>query len=480
MIIYFADRGLNILGLASTELPGGLRIVEDNTVEEIDSGVNTFTCRIAYNDQTRDELESAVQVGRFVLKSGGNAFSSKENSYDSLYQVLETEFDTESQELYLYAEDAGLELINKVVPASTQTSKTMAQMLAAFVPNDWTINLNGTPSGTKTYTWDGENSCTERINSIAALFDCEVYYSFIIERFEVSAKVINITPKRGTQIATAQLRLNQEINKITTKSTIANMATALSVTGGTPDGSNTPVTLVGYSYSYTDPNTGDLYQVHSSTGQMRNVTQMSRWSSAIDSDGLIVKSFSYDTTNKATLAGQARAELQKISYPEVNYECDFVELPEDVQVGDRVNIVDEQGELYLEARLLRIETSVTAQTQTATIGEYLIKDSGISDAVRAFAEEFASKAKDGVDGVVIAITSSGGNVFHNTPISTTLSVTVFCGTNYVDQQVDLENLFGPTAVIKWYDTLGSYAGSGFTLAVSSASDIAKYTARLET
>lgn len=478
MIIYFADRGLNILGHASTSLPGGVRIVEDTTVEEIDSGVNSFTCRVAYDENTRSDLEDAIQVGRFVLKSAGRAFDSEENIYDSLYQIIETEYDTETQEIYIYAEDAGLDLINKVSPAGTLTNKTLEQMLDVFVPADWSFNLNGCPTGTKSNMWEGENTTTERINSVANLFGCEVYYSFVIERFEVLEKVINVTPKRGTQEATAQLRLNQEINRITVKESIANLATAFTVTGGTPDNSDMPITLRGYSYEYEDE-LGDLYMVDTATGQMRNTTQMARWASALDTDGLILKSFSFDTLSKADLAGQARAELQKVSYPEVNYECDFVSLPDDVQVGDRVNIIDEDGELYLEARLLRIETSVTAQTQQATIGEYLIKDSGIAGIVRAYAEEFASKAKDGVDGVVLGITSSGGNVFHNTPISTTLSVTVFCGTNYVTTQADLEALFGETAAIKWYDTLDQYAGSGFTLAVTSASDIAKYTARLE-
>lgn len=479
MIVYFADRGLNILGHASTSLPGGLRIVEDNTVEEIDSGVNTFTCRIAYNDQTRSDLENAVQVGTFVLKSGSRSFSDKENVYDSLYQILETEFDTESQEMYLYAEDAGLELINKVVPAAKLENKTMAQMLSAFIPGDWTLNLNGCPTGTQTYEWDGENTCTERINSIAGIFDCEVYYSFIIERFEVSAKVINFTPKRGTQVATEQLRLNQEVNKITTKSSIANLATAFSVTGGTPEGSDTPINLVGYSYSYTDPDTGDEYSVDGTTGQMRNTTQMAHWASAIDTDGLIVKSYSYDTTDKAVLAGQARAELQKVCYPEVNYECDFVELPDDVQVGDRVNIIDEAGELYLEARLLKIETSITSQTQTATIGEYLIKDSGISEAIRAWAEEFSQKAKDGVDGIVLAITSSGGNIFHNTAIDTTLYGSVFVGSLVITNQTDLETVFGVGAKLNWYDSTDTLVATGFSYYVSSNNDTEKYTLRLE-
>lgn len=480
MIIYFADRGLNILGHASTSLPGGVRIVDDTTVEDIDSGVNSFTCKVSYNENTRSDLEEAIQVGRFVLKSAGRAFDDEENIYDSLYQIIETEYDTETQEIYIYAEDAGLDLINKVSPEATLTNRTLEQMLDAFVPADWEFNINGCPTGRKSNTWDGENTTTERINSIANLFGCEVYYSFVIERFEVLAKVLNVTPKRGTQEATAQLRLNQEINRITIKESIANLATAFTVTGGTPESSETPITLVGYNYEYVDPNNGDVYRVDRSTGQMRNITQMARWSSALDTDGLVVKSFTFDTTDRATLAGQARAELQKVSYPEVNYECDFVSLPDDVEVGDRINIIDEDGELYLEARLLRIETSVTGQTQTATIGEYLIKEAGIADIVRSYAAEFAVKAKNGADGVVLAIASSGGNIFHNQPISTTLSVSVFSGVNTITNQTDLEAIFGSTAVIKWYDAVGTYVASGFTLAVSSPNDIAKFTARLET
>lgn len=480
MIIYFADRNLNITGLASTSLPGGFRIMEDMTTEELDSGVNVFTCRIGYNDSSRMELENAVTVGRFILKSSGTAFNDKENTYDSLYQIIETEFDTNSQELYVYAEDAGLELINKVVPESTQTDKTLKQMLQAFVPSDWTLNLVGTPAGTKTYTWDGENTATERINSVAALFECEVYYSFIIERFTVSAKVLNVVPKRGTQVATSQLRLNLDIDRIVTKTSIADLATAYAVTGGTPEGKDKPINLKNYSYSYTDPDTGDVYSVDASTGQMRNTSAMKRWSSVLDSDGLIIKRFSFDTTNKATLAGQARAELQKCSHPAVEYEVDFVRLPEGTQVGDRINIIDEEGELFLEARLLKIETSVTAGTQVATIGDYVLKDSGISATVAALAREFAEKVKNGLDGTTLSITSSGGNIFHNTPIATTLIATVFFGDVVITDQEELERIYGEGAAIRWYDDSGALVGYGFSLQVASSNLVEKYKARLET
>lgn len=480
MIIYFADRNLNITGLASTSLPGGFRIMEDLLTEEVDSGVNVFTCKISYNDSSRQELESAVKVGTYLLKSGGSAFTDKENSYDSLYQIVETEFDTLSQELSVYAEDAGLDLLNRVVGEVTFTGKTLQQMLTSTKPGDWTLNLIGCPAGTRTVTFDGDATETERINSIANLFFCEVYYSFIIERFQITAKVINVIPKRGNQVATHQLRLNKDIDRIVTKTSIADLATALVVTGGTPEGASKPINLKNYTYSYTDPATGDVYTVDKASGQMRNTSAMKRWASVLDTDGFIMQRYSYDTTNKATLAGQARAELQKLSKATIEYEVDFVNLPEDVRIGDRINIIDEQGELYLEARLLKIETSITEMSRKAVVGEYLLKSSGISDTISALAKEFAASIRNGLNAVTISVLSSGGNIFHNTPIETTLSATVFYGENAITTQSALEEVFGEGAALNWYDSKGALAGTGFTLAVSSTKTSEKYVARLET
>lgn len=467
MIVYFADRDLNLKGQASTSLLKGLRLFDDLTSEDIDSGVNTFSGRVTYDNSTRADLEAAIQPGRFILKSGGRGFNEIENNYDSLYQIIDTEFDTEAMELYFYAEDAGLDLINKVVPAMTFTDNTLTQMLREVLANDWTLNLVGTPTGTKTYTWDGENTATERINSIVGLFGCEAYYSFEIERFEVKAKVLNVVVKRGNQAAIPQLRLNKDINKIVTKSSIADLATAYAVTGGTPDNSDTPINLKGYSYSRTDPDTGDLYQVDTATGQMRNVSAMQRWSSALDTDGLVVKQYTFDTADKATLAGEAAAELKNHCDMLVNYEVDFVSLPEDARIGDRINIIDEQGELYLEARLLKIETSVANGTQTATIGDYLIKAGGIAEIVAFYAKDFAGK--DGLNAVTLTISSSGGNVFHNVPIETTLLATVFNGTDPITNQQELEGAFGSGAMICWYQE-NELIAMGFSLRVESESD----------
>ena len=387
MIIYFCDRDLNILGNASTQLPDGFRITDDLTVEEIDTGVNTFSCVLPFTEYDRADLEPMVAEGNYVLKQ--SAGGDTDNVYDSVYQIIEVECDTSSQEYSIYAEDAGLDLLNTLCPAVTLTGN-IGQMMQYFLPSNWTLNLMDVPTTTQTNTWDGESTCTERLLSVANLWGCELYYSFVIDRLQIVDRVVNVIEKRGNQEAIPQLRLNYDLKKIYWKKSIAELVTALAVTGGTPEGQDNPITLVGYNYSYTDPSTGEVYRVDTATGQMRNETAMAKWSSAIDPDGLWVGTFQFDTTDKAVLAGQARAYLQRHSQVAVNYEVDFEKLPDDVQIGDRVNIIDEDGELYLEARLLRIETCEAEDTQTATIGEYLLRSGGISARVAQLASDLAN------------------------------------------------------------------------------------------
>ena len=467
MIIYFADRKINILGMASTSLPNGLRIYDDLTVEDVSSGVNTFSCSIDANDQDRQVLEDAVKEGYYILKNSGDAFSDTENTYDSLYQIVETEFDNETETMFLYAEDAGLELLGKVVPGITLKDKTLVQMIQQFVPSDWNIITNDIPTGTKTYTWEGETTATERIKSIVDLFDCEVYYSFDIERLQIQGKNINVVNKRGSQKPIAQLKMNYDIDKIITKKSIINMATAYTVVGGIPEGKNTPINLKGYSYSYTDDK-GDVYQVDTATGQMRNITQMQYWGSSLNTNGLIVKSFNFDTTDKAILAGQARAALQKTCYPEVNYEANVINYPEGVRIGDKVNIIDDDGNLYLESRILKLETSAANNKIVATFGEFLIKSAGISSMIEQYASEFVSNIKNGQDATTISLISSGGSVFHNQSISTTINATVFKGNVAITKQEDLVNIYGSNAQLLWYNNDGTVLlGTGFSYEVNS-------------
>ena len=391
MIVYFADRQLNILGQASTELPNGLVITEDLKTEDIESGVAVFECAIPFDDSSRALVESCTKPGNYILRSydGANEF----------YTIAEREIDTKRQEVSIYAEDAGLDLLNEIVEAyEADAAYPISHYVEMFAyDSGFEIGINEASDLTRKLSWDGEATAAERIASVATQFDgCEISFSFAIKGLEITNKYINIYRERGKDIG-ANLRLNEDIDKIVTKESIINLATALKCTGGTPEDENTeddiepvPITLEGYAYD-----DGDFYIDGVYLKSRKALEKWSRYSwtkepNQTEEGGHITRPFSYDTLSQQTLLAHALTELKKACQMEVNYEIDINKLPENIKIGDRINIIDDAGELYVSARVLKFEESVADQTQKATLGEFLIKTSGISAKVEQLAERFAS------------------------------------------------------------------------------------------
>ena len=385
MIIYFANRSMEIQGSASTGLPGGFTIVEDTKTEEIETGVAVFECRVKFNSENRLRLEAMCEAGNYLLRSDGDV--------NEFYTIIEVEVDTKGQTVYLYAEDAGMDLLNEVCPAYEATDNhDVAWYIRRYTADSgFEIGINEVPDLVKKLKFASEQTATERLAEIAEGFGgFEISYSFAIRGMEVTHKYINIYQERGKDVAD-QLRLNQDINRITTKKSVANLATALSCTGGTPKGKKDPITLQGYSYD-----DGDFYVDGKLLKSRQAVAQWSRYAwevaDASDWQGHHIRQYTYDTTSQATLCSKAIKELKKLRQMEVNYEVEINNLPEGIRIGDRINIVDDGGALYLSARILKLETSICDQKQTATLGEYLLKGSGISAKVEELAEKFAAMA----------------------------------------------------------------------------------------
>ena len=385
MIIYFANRSMEIQGSASTGLPGGFTIVEDTKTEEIETGVAVFECRVKFDEENRLQLEAMCEAGDYLLRSDGDL--------NEFYTIIEVEVDTKEQTVYLYAEDAGMDLLNEVCPAYEATADhDVAWYIKRYTADSgFEIGINEVPDLVKKLKFASEQTATERLTEIAEGFGgFEISYSFAIHGMEVTHKYINIYQERGKDVAD-QLRLNQDIDRITTKKSVANLATALSCTGGTPKGKKDPITLQGYTYD-----DGDFYVDGRLLKSRQAVAQWSRYAwevaDASDWQGHHIRQYTYDTTSQATLCSKAIKELQKLRQMEVNYEVEINNLPEGIRIGDRINIVDDGGALYLSARILKLETSICDQKQTATLGEYLLKGSGISAKVEELAEKFAAMA----------------------------------------------------------------------------------------
>ena len=385
MIIYFANRSMEIQGSASTGLPGGFTVVEDTKTEEIETGVAVFECRVKFDGENRLQLEAMCEAGNYLLRSDGDL--------NEFYTIIEVEVDTKEQTVYLYAEDAGMDLLNEVCPAYEATANhDVAWYIKRYTADSgFEIGINEVPDLVKKLKFASEQTATERLTEIAEGFGgFEISYSFAISGMEVTHKYINIYQERGKDVAD-QLRLNQDIDRITTKKSVANLATALSCTGGTPKGKKDPITLQGYTYD-----DGDFYVDGKLLKSRQAVAQWSRYAwevtDASDWQGHHIRQYTYDTTSQATLCSKAIKELKKLRQMEVNYEVEINNLPEGIRIGDRINIVDDGGKLYLSARILKLETSICDQKQTATLGEYLLKGSGISAKVEELAEKFAAMA----------------------------------------------------------------------------------------
>lgn len=393
MILYFANRNMDILGNATTTLREGFVITDDLKTEDVETGVASFECRIGFTASNRAKLEEMTEAGNYILRSNWDE--------DEFYTIIETEIDTKNNDIYMYAEDAGLDLLNEVVGAfSAAKAQTAEWYVNKYISGTgFEIGVNEIPSSMKRkLSWDGEATVTERLASIATQFGgFEVSYTYDVDGLEITHKYINIFEERGKDIE-EELRLNRDVDRILIKKSVANVATALQCTGGTPDGENNPITLEGYEYD-----DGEFYVLGK---QVRSRTALQKWGRYIlgntSGKGQIIKRFSYDTTSQSELCNRAVAELKKIYDTEINYEIDITKMPDNIKVGDRINIVDDAGALYLSSRVLKLETSIVEKRYTATLGEYVTKDSGISKEVEALAQQFmqvAISAKNTADKV---------------------------------------------------------------------------------
>lgn len=389
MILYFADKNYKILGTASTSLSGGYVVTDDTKKEEVETGIATLDCTVAYTDDTRADVESWCRAGNYVL-----AYYGKDDSADvdivNLFMITTTELSVLDHTIKFESEDSGLDLLNNLAKEYTGTE----QMSAADYINKvlektgFRLRNNNVSALPKKLEWTSTDTATKRLADIAEKFDIELTYGFSVKGLTVSDRWVDIADETGKDTK-INLYINKEVNNITVKNTIENLATALYATG------KDNLTLVGFTIPEEDK---EKYQIDPD-GNLVSLEALTKWArvdySSKDSfSGNLYQKFeSSDTASQADLYRLAKEKLDSISDIETNYEVDIADLPPGVGIGDRVNIVDDAGNTYISGRILELETSVTDGTKKATLGEYVIKDSGISELVENLASSFANLSK---------------------------------------------------------------------------------------
>ena len=361
MLFYIVDGSLNTIFSASTDSKTtGYKVVDDQTTSALETGSDILECSVFANGQDTSVLKE-LNPGNFILKQ--DAYNLK--VYD-IFQVISSEYDVAGKTLELYAESAGVELLNTQVSAfSSSYSWSLTQIARYFMPSGWVVYNDNIGNSTKKVNWDGESTLTERLLSIASYWGARIYFTFDIDNGIVAEKAIHFKKDSNKEVVEV-LKLHDEVSNIRISKNTSNLATCLIPKGSTPEGATAPVDLVRYTYSYTDE-LGDLYEVDYNNGYMINRTQQRRHKTLFDADGLIMRPYSFETTSQDMLSGQARAALQKISHPDIKYSVEIDHLNKKIDIGDIVLILSEEDDIRIRARIVKLTSSYTTERVTAEV-----------------------------------------------------------------------------------------------------------------
>ena len=384
MILYFTDRNLNVIGKASTSLPKGHGIINDTKVEDIETMAVSLECDVLYEDSSQ-EVESYTTPGNYVLRKC-------KRDKDILFQIIEAEKDDDAGTWHIYCEDVGLDLLDEVA-LKTNNAKNLTVTQAVnntIIGSGYEIGINKVTDNTTKLCEFSEQTRSERLKEIAELFEVELDYRFTLSEdgHTVNHKYIDIYKKRGSNNGVF-LRKGRDIDNITITKSIENLATSLYAYGDADD-SGVPVTLDGYKYDdgdfvvaaqTFDDRDGDG---KADTGYcLQSRKALEKWGRSVNGTKRhITKLYNLNTVSQKALCEEALKELKSVCEIAVNYECSITNTEKEVALGDTVNVVDEKSKLFLSARILKIETSEVDRTKTLTLGDYLIKQSGISEQTR--------------------------------------------------------------------------------------------------
>ena len=388
MDYYFTDRKFNVLGIASTDGDGHWHVSADSEVQSTDDRpAVALTLTISFQTDQEKAIDEMAAENNFVLyqdeQGDGHQMVIASINHDTLTHIHT-----------VVCTDAGNDLMNVVVNSyKADKAYTIADYILQFTSGSgWEIGTNDFTDNTRTLEWDDTDTALNRIKSVADDFGAVLSFGFSFVGTTVVRRVINIKQEDTTD-SNVFFYMNKDINNLVKSVDVYDMETAVYGTGATPDGSDTPINLVGY--SWTDP---DGRYVLGSDGVLRDTVAVQQYSYLISNgnptptSGHWERFKSFDSNSQATLLQAVLADLKQYNHPNVNYEIDLVNAPY-VPLNQTVHIADENQNLFLSAKVLSIERSRAERYTKITLGDYLTETSQVDAQLQAMADQLKNMPK---------------------------------------------------------------------------------------
>lgn len=353
-----------------------------------------------------------------------------------------------------------LELTNEETGAyKASSAMSFEQYIDAFnFEKPFTIGINEVSDKRITHEWEGSDTILSRLFSLADVFGAEIEFTTELNSdYSLKQLTMNVYREHGDECQGigndrrrgTPLRYGEQVSRITRKSDITELYTAIRPTG--TDG----LTLAGIDRKEYDSSGSLEYTSPSGTIEILAPQARDRFPSTLMADvngRYICKVWSYETSNVNVLYGQALAQLKKLSVPDVSY---TVEGFTDGDIGDTYTIEDDEYSpvLYLEARITEQEISFTDESQSrTTFDNFREVQSEVSSAlVDEMKKQYENRMYDA------SISSDNGILFKNRSEKSVLTAVVKDGGADVTSRLS----------ITWYRD-GTKAGEGKSITVSAS------------
>lgn len=364
MQIYVLNRARETLATTSG-------IYDDKHTLTLDAGSSSYEFKI-------DKADKASQY----MDSGNYIVLQDDDGKTWLFTILDYE-ETQYTKT-VYAEDAGIELLNKACDIWKANGPHSFEYYFNLVTSGtpWKLGVNQLAGLERTLKYEGRDTGLGRLLSILKGFDnAECTFDVAVKMNAPSEFKINVYKSVGSDRSDVQMVYSHELNDIVKKESRAEFVTALCGVGGTvtpPEGQETTeqknIDFADLEYNHNGLVTtkGDKFLRAVDANKRFNPGQVT----------YIEAFYEYDTQSASELLNRTVTRLKTYSEPQYTYTADVKIIDSTLKIGDTVTIIDHDYNpaLYLSARVAKLEKSYTDPAQnTIEFCNYRLLSSRLAD-----------------------------------------------------------------------------------------------------
>lgn len=365
MQIYVLNRARETLATSSS-------IYDDKHTLTLDAGSSSYEFKISKNDEASRYMDS----GNYIVLQD-------DDGKTWLFTILDYE-ETQYTKT-VYAEDAGIELLNKACDIWKSNGPHSFEYYFNLVTSGtpWKLGVNQLAGLERTLKYEGRDTGLGRLLSILKGFDnAECAFDVTVKMNAPSEFKINVYKSVGSDRSDVQMVYSHELDDITKKESRAEFVTALCGVGGTiqtddgqgntQDAGNIDFADLEYNKDGLVTTKGDKFLRAVDANKRFNPGQVT----------YIEAFYEYDTQSASELLNRTITRLKTYSEPQYTYTADVKIIDSTLKIGDTVTIIDHDYNpaLYLSARVAKLEKSYTDPSQnTIEFCNYQLLSSRLAD-----------------------------------------------------------------------------------------------------